>query len=124
MIHNEVHLCPPGVFTWAVVCLQLSYKGRAGPVEPATEVKGEMYSGPEIHGFRRGGFQYGVFRISVRIPNFAMAKMSPRESQLLEVEVVRWAPILHMYNSTHQDLTFHRECLSISYGITPYCVEN
>ena len=23
-------------------------------------------------GFRRGGFQYGVFRISVRIPNFAM----------------------------------------------------
>ena len=60
-----------------------------------------LYSGPEFHGFRRGGFQYRVFRISVRIPNFAMARMSPRESQLLEVGVVRWAPILHMYNSTH-----------------------
>ena len=28
------------------------------------DVKGGMHSGPEIHGFRRGGFQYGVFRIS------------------------------------------------------------
>ena len=30
------------------------------------------------------------------------------------VEVVRWAPNLHMYNSPHQDLSFHGECLSIS----------
>ena len=34
-----------------------------------------MSSSPEIHGFSPGGFQYGVFRISVRIPIFAMAKM-------------------------------------------------
>ena len=67
-------------------------------------------------GFRRGGFQYGVFRISVRIPNFTMARMSPRESHFLVVDVVRWARNLRMFNSTHQDLTLHRECLSISDG--------
>ena len=38
-------------------------------------LKGGMSSSPEIHGFSPGGFQYGVFRISVRIPVFAMAKM-------------------------------------------------
>ena len=83
-----------------------------------------MYSGPEIHGFSPGGFQYGVFRISVRISIIAMAKMSPRGVTLLVVELVRWAPNLHMFNSTHQDLTLHREGRSISYSITPYRVEN
>ena len=52
-------------------------------------LKGGMSSSPEIHGFSPGGFQYGVFRISVRIPVFAMAKMSPRGSNTLAVEVVR-----------------------------------
>ena len=87
-------------------------------------LKGGMYSSPEIHGFSPGGFQYGVFRISVRIPIFAMARMSPREGSLFGVDVVRLAPNLHMYNSTHQDLSFHREGRLISYGITPYRVEN
>ena len=87
-------------------------------------VKGGMSSSPEIHGFSPGGFQYGVFRISVRIPIFAMARMSPRESHFLVVDVVRWAPNLHMFDSTHQDLTLHREGRSISDGITPYRVEN
>ena len=58
-------------------------------------LKVRMYSSPEIHGFSPGGFQYGVFRISVRIPIFAMARMSPRESSTLAVEVVQLAPILH-----------------------------
>ena len=49
-------------------------------------LKGGMSSSPEIHGFSPGGFQYGVFRISVRIPIFAMAKMSPRESHFLVVD--------------------------------------
>jgi len=71
-------------------------------------------------GFRHGGFQYGNFRISVRIPNFAMSRMSPRESHVLAVHVVRWARNLHIYNSTHQDLTFHRECLLISTFAMPY----
>ena len=79
-------------------------------------IKGGMYSSPEIHGFSPGGFQYGVFRISVRIPIFAMAKMAPRESQLLAVGVVRLAPNLHMFDSTHQDVSLHRECLLISDG--------
>ena len=87
-------------------------------------LKGGMSSSPEIHGFSPGGFQYGVFRISVRIPIFAMARMSPRESHFLAVDVVRLAPNLHMFNSTHQDLSSHREGRSISYGITPYRVEN
>ena len=86
-------------------------------------LKGGMLSSPEIHGFSPGGFQYGVFRISVRIPIFAMAKMSPRESHFLVVDVVRWARNLHMFNSTHQDLTLHRECRLISDGITPYCLK-
>ena len=60
-------------------------------------LKGGMYSSPEIHGFSPGGFQYGVFRISVRIPIFAMARMSPRESHFLVVDVVRWARNLHMF---------------------------
>ena len=42
--------------------------------------------------------------------------MSPRESNTLAVGVVRWAPNLHIVDSTHQDLTLHRECLSISFG--------
>ena len=87
------------------------------------QIKGGMSSSPEIHGFSPGGFQYGVFRISVRIPIFAMARMSPRESHFLVVDVVRWAPNLHIFDSTHQDLTLHRECRSISEGITPYCLE-
>ena len=87
-------------------------------------LKGGMSSSPEIHGFSPGGFQYGVFRISVRIPNSTMVRMSPRASHFLAVDVVRLAPNLHMFNSTHQDLSFHGECLSISYGITPYCVKN
>ena len=45
-----------------------------------------------------------------------MAKMSPRESHFLAVGVVRWAPNLHMFNSTHQDLTLHGECRLISDG--------
>ena len=56
-----------------------------------------MYSSPEIHGFFPGEFQYGVFRISVRIPKFATAKMSPREAHFLAVDVVRWAPNLYIY---------------------------
>ena len=46
MIPNGVRLCPPVMRTshswydnYAGLCLQLSYKGRAGPVEPATEAK-------------------------------------------------------------------------------------
>ena len=80
------------------------------------DLKGGMSSSPEIHGFSPGGFQYGVFRISVRIPNFAMAKMSPRESNTLAVGVVRWAPNLHIFDLTHQDLTLHRECRLICDG--------
>ena len=45
-----------------------------------------------------------------------MAKMSPRESHFLAVDVVRLAPNLHMYDSTHQDLTFHGESRLISDG--------
>ena len=89
-------------------------------------LKGGMSSSPEIRGFSPGGFQYGVFRISVRIPIFAMARMSPRESHFLVVDVVRWAPNLHIFDSTHQDLTLHRECREgrlISDGITPYCLK-
>ena len=77
--------------------------------------------------FRAVGSQYGNFCPVPRYfpgnlqnpktrPIFAMAKMSPRESQVLALEVVRWAPNLHMYNSTHQDLSFHRECRSVSDG--------
>jgi len=51
-------------------------------------IKGGKLSGTEIHGLSRGGFQYGVFQISVQIPNFAMARMSPRESHFLAVGVV------------------------------------
>ena len=101
-------------------------------------LKVRMYSGPEIHGFSPVGSQYGNFCSVPRYfprnlqkpetrPIFAMAKMSPRESHFLAVgvvKVVRWAPNLHMFNSTHQDLSFHGERLSISYGITPYRVEN
>ena len=94
-----------------------------------------MSSGTEIHGFSPVGSQYGIFGPVPRYfprnlqkpetrPNFAMAKMSPRESHFLAVDVVRLAPNLHMYNSTHQDLSFHGEGRSISYGITPYRVEN
>ena len=70
--------------------------------------------------------KYGVFSdfSTDTVPIFAMSKMSPRESQLLAVGVVRWAPNLHMFDSTHQDLSFHGEGRSIYYGITPYCVEN
>ena len=69
-----------------------------GPYIILDPLKGGMSSSPEIHGFSPGGFQYGVFRISVRIPIFAMAKMSPREVALLVVGVVRWARNLHMFN--------------------------
>ena len=113
-----------------------------------------MSSGTEIHGFSPVGSQYGIFGPVPRYfprnlqkpekrPIFAMAKMSPREGSLFGVDVVRLAPNLHMYNSTHQDLTLHGECLSISdgkgwdqcpvgwvigtpnfqHGITPYCLE-
>ena len=108
---------------------RIDFKPGANPsttpfFEGGLHLKGGMYSSPEIHGFSPGGFQYGVFRISVRIPIFAMARMSPREGSLFGVDVVRLAPNLHMYNSTHQDLSFHGEGRSISYGITPYRVEN
>ena len=94
-----------------------------------------MYSGPEIRGFSPVGSQYGIFCPVPRYfprnlqkpetrPIFAMAKMSPRGVPLLVVDVVRWPPNLHMFNSTHQDLTLHREGRLISYGITPYRVEN
>ena len=86
-----------------------------------------MSSGPEIHGFSPVGSQYGIFGPVPRYfprnlqkpetrPIFAMAKMSPRESHFLAVGVVRWAPNLHIFDSTHQDLTLHRECRSISFG--------
>ena len=66
------------------------------------------------HGFRRGEFQYGVFRISVRIPNFTTAHMSPRESHLLAVEVViRCAPNLHIYNSTGSSRSIFSQRMSV-----------
>ena len=86
-----------------------------------------MYSGPEIHGFSPVGSQYGNFCSVPRFfprnlqkpetrPIFAIAKMSPRESHFLAVELVRWAPNLHMFDSTHQDLSFHEEGRLISDG--------
>ena len=106
----------------------------SGMGTPSLKLKGGMYSSPEIHGFSPVGSQYGIFGPVPRYfprnlqkpetrPIFAMAKMSPRESHFLAVGVVRWAPNLHMFNSTHQDLTLHRECRLISDGITPYCLE-
>ena len=61
-------------------------------------VKVEMYSGPEIHGFSSVGSQYSNCPVPRYFPGnlqkpetrliFAMAKMSPLESQRLAVEVV------------------------------------
>ena len=96
------------------------------PFSPIS-IKVEMYSGPEIHGFSPVGFQYGNFCPVPRYfpknlqkpetrPIFAMAKMSPRESNTLAVEVVRLVPNLHMFNSTHQDLSLRIEGRSISDG--------
>ena len=113
----------PGKWYQVARTLGKSPKKSSEIARTLPNLKGGMYSSPEIHGFLPGGFQYGVFRISVRIPNFAMARMSPRESHFLAVDVVRLAPNLHMFNSTHQDLTLHRECRLISDGITPYCLE-
>ena len=39
----------------------------------------------------------------------SMVRMSPREGSLFGVDVVRLAPNLYMYNSTHQDVSFHGE---------------
>ena len=99
----------------------------AQPINP-TGVKVGMYSGPEIHEVSPVGSQYGIFcPVPGYFPGnlqkpetrliFAMAKMSPRESHFLAVGVVRLAPNLHMYHSTHQDLSFHGgECRMISDG--------
>ena len=40
-------------------------------------LKGGMYSSPEIHGFSPGGFQYGVFRISVPAEDADVLTRSP-----------------------------------------------
>ena len=104
-----------------------SRPGRRGKQEDFERLKVRMYSGPEIHGFSPVGSQYGNFCSVPRYfprnlqkpetrPIFAMAKMSPRGVPLLVVEVVRWAPNLHMFNSTHQDLTLHGEGRLISDG--------
>ena len=62
------------------------------------------------------GFQYGY--------RFSPWRACRRRSPTLEVvDVVRWAPNLHIFDSTHQDLTLHREGRLISDGITPYCLE-
>ena len=101
---------------------QVSDRGRF-----RSHLKVGMSSGTEIHGFSPVGSQYGIFGPVPRYfprnlqkpetrPIFAMAKMSPRESHFLAVGVVRWAPNLHMFNSTHQDLSFHGECRLISDG--------
>ena len=94
-------------------------------------LKVRMYSGPEIHGLSPVGYQYGNFCSVPRYfprnlqkpetrPIFAMARMSPRESHFFVVDVVRCATNLHMFNSTHQDLSFHGECRLISYGVENY----
>ena len=119
---------------------RIDFKPGANPsttpfFEGGLHLKVGMYSGPEIHGVSPVRSQYGFFGPVPRYfpgnlqkpetrPIFAITKMSARESHFLAVEVVRWAPNLHMYNSTHQDLSFPGEWRSISYGITPYCVEN
>ena len=111
---------------------QVSGARKLCPIDPfvlliRVLVKVRMSSGPEIRGFSPVGSQYGNFCSVPRYfprnlqkpetrPIFAMAKMSPRESHFLVVDVVRWAPNLHMFNSTHQDLSLHRECLLISDG--------
>ena len=83
-----------------------------------------MSSSPEIHGFSPGGFQYGVFRISVRIPNLAMAKMSPRESAAIRKKQAEFSygivfflpkPIIFlpspkMIDFSNQDGTFSYAC--------------
>ena len=80
---------------------------------PRGVVKVGMSSGTEIHGFSPVGSQYGIFG---PVPRYFPRNLQKPETRPILVDVVRWAPNLHMYNSTNQDLIFHGEWLLISDG--------
>ena len=87
-----------------------------GPLSPTTDIELSVSVGkprPDPS-FRRGGFQYGVFRISVWIPIFAMARMSPRESHFGSRRGPMGTKLAHVqFTSSRSIFTTRRRALDL-----------